>query len=291
MDLSRWRRRASKLVAHPRPVRLVTSRVLWHSGLSRLLTTPIGHGLRMRFYPSSISAALWVEQDARNEDAEFLELVLRRGDRYVDAGANVGHLSLVARACVGDTGDVVAIEANPRIFSYCVGNMRLNKLSDVRVLNLALGETTGEITIGDQRADDQNNVGTGDTVVPMKPLDDLVEPPVTLLKIDVEGYEVAVLRGAKRTLAATQVIYCELSASNSARFGFDPGEAERLIQAAGFVLLKRSGKTWERADGGVFSTLSPEDQPRTGYNLVAVRSTYLDTFANRLAERGHQLKR
>ena len=39
--------------------------MLWHSGLSHLFIADLGDGLRVRFFPSSISAALWVEKDAR----------------------------------------------------------------------------------------------------------------------------------------------------------------------------------------------------------------------------------
>src|SRR5215207_4655498 len=131
MEWSRWRRRAEKLRSHPRPLRFLASRALWHSRLSSLLTADLGDGLRVRFYPSSISAALWVDGDARNEDADFLGLVLRPGDTYVDGGANIGHLALVARRRVGQAGSVTAIEANPRIFGYCVGNLQLNHFEDV----------------------------------------------------------------------------------------------------------------------------------------------------------------
>ncbi len=287
MDWSRWRRRAEKLRNHPRPLRFAASRVLWHSGLSHFFIAELGDGLRVRFFPSSISAALWVEKDARNEDAEFLELVLRAGDTYVDCGANIGHLALVARRRVGETGAVTAIEANPRIFRYCAENLKLNHFTDVRALHLALGETHGEITISDHRADDQNRVGAGSTAVPMRPLDEVLDDSaVTLLKLDVEGFEVAVLRGAPRTLGSTSLVYCELSASNSARFGFRPAEAERLLVDAGFLLVQRTATEWTLSERGVFETLSAADHPRTGYNLVAVRRTFVPELTARLAARG-----
>jgi len=251
---------------------MVMSRVLWHTRVSELFTSDLGDNLRVRFYPSSLSAALWISRDARNDDVDFLRLVLRPGDTYVDCGANIGHLAIVARAIVGAGGKVTAFEANPRIYRYCVGNLALNGFSDVTTANVALGETRGSITISDRRSDDQNRVGEGDAVVPMHPLDELVPAGhVTLLKIDVEGFELFVLRGGKQLLARTDVVYCELSAGNSARFGYHPTDAEAVLRDAGFVFARQLDERWVLAPEGVFSTLSARDMPGTGYNLVAIR--------------------
>jgi FkbM family methyltransferase len=290
MNWQRWRSRANKLRAHPRPLRFLVSRALWQVRLSHLLTAELPDGLRVRFYPSSISAALWVSGDARNDDVDFLRLALREGDTYIDCGANIGHLAMVARRIVGDAGAVTAIEANPRVYGYCVGNLELNHMADVVTLNVALGEARGTVRITDRRDDDQNRVGEGDAEVPLRPLDELIgDVHVNLLKLDVEGYELFVLRGATRTLANTDVVYCELSASNSERFGYRPSDAEQLLLDAGFVLARRRGDHWALVEGGVYETLTAEEQPRTGYNLVAIKRSALATVEQRFAERGQPL--
>jgi FkbM family methyltransferase len=264
--------------------------VLWHSGLSPLLVAELPDGLKVRFYASSLSAALWVENVARNEDAEFLRLVLRPGDTYVDCGANIGHLALVARKIIGESGAVTAIEANPRVYRYCVGNLQLNGFSDVVALNVALGERQGTATISDARDDDQNFVGGGNTVVEMRTLDEVVGTRrVNLLKIDVEGYELPVLRGARRTLAGTSIVYCELSAMNAKRFGYAPGDAEQLLLDEGFVFARREGNAWRVSEQGVFETVAPEDRPATGYNLVAIKRADVADVTARLTGSGHRV--
>jgi FkbM family methyltransferase len=247
-------------------------------------------GGRLRFYPSSISAALWMSAADRNEDAEFLQLALRQGDTYIDCGANIGHLAVVARRIVGATGSVVAIEANPKVYGYCLGNLRLNGFDDVRAINVALGDKSGRVAISDRRDDDQNRIGEGATTVPMRPLDDLVEAPrIDLLKLDVEGYELNVLHGALRTLSNTSIVYCELSSSNCRRYGYEPGEVERVLAGSGFVFLHREGRRWLTFTDSVFSRLKPEQLPATGYNLVAVKRDALVSVGHRLAEGGHTL--
>jgi len=292
MNWTRWRNRIVKVRTHPRPVRFLLSRALWLTRLAPLFTTDLPGQLKVRFYPSSISAALWVSHDARNDDVEFLRLVLRPGDCYLDCGANVGHLAVVARSIVGETGAVTAIEANPRIFSYCVGNLRLNGYDDVLSLNVALGELRGTVQITDRRDDDQNRVGDGDAIVPMRPLDEVVGAiDVRLLKLDVEGYELQVLRGARGVLARTDIVYCELSASNSERFGYRPSDAEQLLLDAGFVLARRVGTGWALARRGVYETLTAAERPSTGYNLVAIRRGALPLVEARFAEGGEPLER
>jgi len=284
----RWRRRAAKLRSHPQRARFLASRALWLAGVSSWFTVDLPDGLRVRFYPSSVSAALWVSPDARNDDAAFLDTVLRPGDTYLDCGANIGHLAIVARSIVGREGVVTAIEPNPRIFEYCVDNLRLNGFADVLALNTALGETRGAVCISDRRDDDQNRVGDAGTLVPLRPLDDIVgATPVTLLKLDVEGYELQVLKGAARTLAITSVVYCELSEPNSARFGYHPREVEDLLLSHGFVFARADGAAWNIVRHRLYETV--EHMPRTGFNLVAVRVGALDDFAARLAARGQRI--
>jgi FkbM family methyltransferase len=285
----RWRARANKLRTHPEPIRFLVSRVLWHTGVSERFSIALPHGLRMRFYPSSMSAALWVSPHARNDDAEFLGLVLAEGDTYLDCGANIGHLAIVARALIGATGAAIAIEANPRIYRYCIGNLELNGFTDVVTHNIALGAEAGSIRISDRRDDDQNHVGDDGVVVEMRPLDAVVgAQPVTLLKIDVEGYEVNVLRGAANTLTRTAMIYCELSPTNASRFGTTPREIESLLLGAGFVFAQRDGLTWTISHRPVFPETA-NTLPNTGYNLVGIKADAIELFTSRVARRGHHV--
>jgi FkbM family methyltransferase len=281
----RWRARWAKLRSHPRPARLLASRVLWRTGLSSWWTITLTGGTRLRFYPSSISAGLWASPDDRREDVEILRRILRPGDTYVDCGANVGHLVIVARHIVGDLGRVTAIEANPRIASYCRGNLALNGYHDVIVRNVAVGDTQGHGRISDRRADEQNSLSTDGTEVAMAVLDDLVKEPVTLLKIDVEGYELPVLRGARRVLQSADFVYCELSASNCARFGYEPGDVEDLLLAAGFAFARPRERRWEILHERVYETLSKRDLPSTGFNLLAVNTSSLAELTRRLESR------
>ncbi len=268
-------------------MRSLLARVLWYSGMSRRFVCELPRGFRIRFYPSSISAALWSDPSSRTEDEDFIWAVLRESDRYIDAGANVGQLALAGAKRVESKGEVIAIEAHPRIYSYLLGNVELNPELRVRTIHTALGDRPGEVMFSDRRSDDQNYVDDAGTVkVDMRTLDDTVEAlPTRLLKLDVEGCELAVLRGASRLLTETDIVYCELSHGNCSRFGYRPEEVEALLLDAGFAFIRRDGDGVSRMVREPFFTdLDREELPASGYNLVAVKPAVADEVLGRLQE-------
>lgn len=250
------------------PARTFVALVLARTGASSVLSIP-QDGFRLRFYPSSISAALWADPRARSEDVAFIRTHLRASGTYVDVGANIGQLAIAAAMTSGVDGRVVAIEANPRVFRYLQGNVALNHLGPpaVRLVNVAVGERDGTVVFTDVRADDVNRVvmhGTG-LEVPMKRLDDLLKdiPRIDLLKIDVEGFEKSVLLGATEVLKRTDKIYLEYSDANCTQFGYRAIELVDLLERSGF---------------GVFAVdrdarpvpLDRRSLPATTVNLVAI---------------------
>ena len=66
--------------------------------------------------------------------------VLRPGDTFVDVGANWGYFTLVAAARVGNTGRVVSVEPDPRLFEMLEGNVTANTFTQVRTVRAAASE-------------------------------------------------------------------------------------------------------------------------------------------------------
>jgi FkbM family methyltransferase len=214
---------------------------------------------------------------------------LRTGDRYIDAGANIGQLTLAASKRVGATGEVIAIEPHPAIYRYLAGNLDLNRCGNVRSMQIALGDRAGEVALTSRRSDDQNYVADrGKVPVSVQRLDDVVASgPTRLLKLDVEGYELQVLRGAHRLLESTGIVYCELSAGNCQRYDYDPGEVERLLAEAGFVFVRTDAdRRLAVTPDPYFSDLDLDQLPATGYNLVAVRPDVAGELVERLSAAG-----
>lgn len=132
----------------------------------------------------------------------------------VDVGANVGLLTIALADGVGASGAVWACEPVPSNVARLRRNIELNDLAQVEVIEVALGDATGSTPIN--LADDPAFHSVGDVFegrstgrridVPLARLDDLWEergrPSVSVVKIDTEGTETAVLRGAVRLIRA-----------------------------------------------------------------------------------------
>jgi FkbM family methyltransferase len=145
------------------------------------------------------------------DDARILRLaraVLPGDGVFVDVGANVGlHTLAVAQHLAGGGGAVVAFEPHPVNYRLLTHNIRQNRLRHVLAENLGLAEAPATLT-GTASAAGGNwslaSHGDYQFEVRLLRLDDYLRdhpvPRIDLMKIDVEGAEVRVLRGARRTI-------------------------------------------------------------------------------------------
>lgn len=248
-----------------------TARLLMKSGMSRFFRIRCD-GFVLRFYPSSLSRILWVEQftgeDRCRDDREFFTRYLRPGDTVVDVGANIGLVSLTLSRLVGEQGRVYAFEPHPRVYEYLLGNIAVNRVENIHAFNVALGDTEGTVRFADRRrGDDRSSVASDGRgiAVPCHRLDrfDLPAVPLALVKIDVEGYEKFVVQGAESLLDRVSCIYFEAIESNLKTFGYTLRELLDLLISHGFEILQVS-----RNDVRV---ISPSESTGRFTNLVAVR--------------------
>ena len=140
------------------------------------------------------------------------------GDIVLDIGANIGTHSLALAKLVGPGGYVAAFEPQRIVFQTLCANMALNSLDNVQCVNAAVGETYGRLHLIDPDPDIPNNYGGADLAslssfaslagAPQMPsveqlvLDDFLDVNrLKFIKIDVEGMEAPVLRGARKLLA------------------------------------------------------------------------------------------
>jgi FkbM family methyltransferase len=146
-------------------------------------------------------------------DMAFFLHLLRPHDHFLDIGANVGTFSVLAsRVCGAQTW---AFEPDVRTADLLKTNLRANAIEDkVTIFQCALGESEGEIgfTVG---LGPTNRVATESDVaqqkVPIKTLDTLLlgQSPVAA-KLDVEGFELEVLKGAGKTMAQASLLAIQI---------------------------------------------------------------------------------
>lgn len=240
---------AARIRSEDRPVRFVVSRLLKRTRLCNLLVIR-RDGYALHFYPTSLSAALWADPKERGVDEMVLAAVLRGGDLFLDVGANVGSLTLKAASLVGPTGYVHSFEANPRTCGYLEANIRLNRVErSVCVHRCALGEVSGVIQFALGRSDDMDHVvDTGGIKVQIRRLDQELHDTkrIALLKVDVEGYEVPVLRGASALLGRTEAVYVESYERQLRRYGYCTQDLLDLLTNHGFTVYRHGDGGWAK---------------------------------------------
>jgi len=139
--------------------------------------------------------------------ARVLELLLRPGDRFVDIGANIGMITLHARSLVGSSGRIDCFEPNPDCVDLLQKNLAINEIQNVVVHQCALAEASGALTLsltsghsGTATLADVGTKAVRKIVVDVRVGDDVLTEAPQLIKIDVEGFELQVLRGLRSTL-------------------------------------------------------------------------------------------
>lgn len=199
------------------------------------------------------------------EDMAFVAHFLRPGDLFVDVGANVGSYTVLAAKVAA--ADAIAIEPVPETYRRLLTNVHLNEIGGrVHAMNVGVGEARGRLRFTtaldcENHALDEHEPYDGPCVeVAVVPLDDITaERAPTAMKIDVEGFEKAVLDGAARTLgdSSLQALVIELSTSTPEARARATATHQR-ITALGFVpcgyepfsreLTKRDGLALEVAN-------------------------------------------
>jgi FkbM family methyltransferase len=182
-------------------------------------------------------------------------------DVVYDIGANIGTYScLIANNF--PTSPVFAFEPHPETADRLEENVTLNE-GDVNVARYALSDTSGEkefVPVDDELGAGEHALAAKSTstaiTVETIPGDELISedslPQPNVMKIDVEGAELKVIRGLREALASREcrLVYCEVHPEKLDAFGEDPGIVRRELAAAGFDvdrIHERGGEYFLRA--------------------------------------------
>lgn len=135
---------------------------------------------------------------------KLIEEHTRPGSAALDIGAHIGTHTMSMAKAVGVTGQVFAFEPQRKLFRELVENLKLNRMLNVTPLRFAIGEgdamivEMGKTATGNEGG---TGIGSGGDQVELRTIDSFGFRRVSLVKIDVEGFENHVIRGAQETLA------------------------------------------------------------------------------------------
>lgn len=183
----------------------------------------------------------------------LLKNVLTPGMVVVDVGANIGEVTLVSAQCVGNAGSVIAFEPVNVIANRLAEHVRINDLEQVVIIRDALGEAVKKrvpiyASCGQDVSDEHQGLaslyGEGEDQEPIEfvnitTLDETVASlclsRVDLIKIDIEGGELACLQGAENVLRRFRpMLVVEVQAFSARQAGWDVSELFQYLHGLGY---------------------------------------------------------
>jgi FkbM family methyltransferase len=200
---------------------------------------------------SNFATGLYLHQLYDFSNMGFFCHFLRADDLLLDVGANIGVYGLLAAKSTGC--QVIACEPALDTFHTLADNVRLNRLDDrIELHNAAVGDAEGILTLSVGQHGLNHVVQGGGTTVPQHRLDDITgDRAPRALKLDVEGYEMHVLRGAPRLLAnpAFKVVMVEINGLIE-RYGESVDGIRAHLHGHGFAPVAYDPATRRLTPGG-----------------------------------------
>ena len=189
---------------------------------------------------------------------EKLFSLIRPGMSVMDVGTNIGLTALNFARIVGEKGKVFAFEPDPYNHSQATINFGLNGFKALSLFNIGLADKAGTATLFNVNEtnrgmlrilkEDSNTKGLDKTTINLTTLDAFVNDQKIqkpdFIKIDVEGYEFNVLKGAVQTLSTYKpLLYIELDDNNLKEQGASPAMLISYLQSLGYQVTDAvSGK-------------------------------------------------
>jgi FkbM family methyltransferase len=228
----------------------------------RFVTAAMDAGFSMRLdLQDAVQRRMYYygDYDERYE-AKMIRRLLDKGEVFWDIGANIGYFSLLAAAALQHSGRVIAFEPGQVSYARLLDNIGLNPFKNITTFNLAVTDREGEAALYSAAgtADGCASLyGAGPEVTAREicrtvSLDGFAPshalPGPDFIKIDVEGAELFVLRGAREILAASRpLVLVELKSETLAASGTDKHEIQELLAAYGYVPSFPYRRKWYRA--------------------------------------------
>ena len=197
------------------------------------------------------------------EEISFMINYLDKDETFVDIGSNHGNYTLISSCLVGCK--TISVEPVKATFKRLKMNLKLNKCDNVISRQVGISDKDGELTfsntLGECNKVIEKRSDQSKETVSVIPLDKLLskETNVSMIKIDVEGYENNILLGGVKSLRNKKLNVIQIELNNSNNFyGYDENETISILEDYGFKpfsyypqnkeLLKLNGKNTFRRD-------------------------------------------
>lgn len=200
-------------------------------------------GVRLELGTDYVARSIFYSSNWEPEETALLRSLTPDGGTFLDVGANIGYFTLLASRWVGATGRVFAFEPVTSTHARLRRNIALNEASNVIPIQMGAASASGraEIALEDDAGHSHlvsgGNTGNRQETITLTTVDAFVASKglqrVDVLKIDVEGADFEVLRGAVTTLRRFQpVVLMEVELIS--RFGATVDDVRLFLDGVGY---------------------------------------------------------
>jgi FkbM family methyltransferase len=164
------------------------------------------------------------------------DVMVRPGDVIIEFGAHHGYKTCYIAKLIGEKGKIVSVEPSPFNTDVIKQNVKLNHLKNVEVVTKAGGEVAGQKArfsySSNSSIQEGSPIGTFETEITT--IDSYAHLKPTMLKIDVEGYEIEVLKGAQKVLKTRPKLMLEIHTLQLSRRGFSVQDVFDLLDLSDY---------------------------------------------------------
>lgn len=163
-----------------------------------------------------IASVLIKGEHPQQDELKIFEKFIDEDSVFFDIGANIGTITIMMAKIVKKVFAFEPIKNNIKLLEE---NISLNNLSNVRIYPVALGSDYDKVKLESEAGNSESFSVQGGGDIDLIPLDSISGAP-TFIKIDVEGYEIEVLKGARQTIEKYKpVIWFEVNLTETRRRG------------------------------------------------------------------------
>ena len=219
----------------------------------------IGGGRMVLDTNDHLAQRIRCEEAFEPEVREEVVRIASRNVNVIDIGANIGYYTILASRLIGPEKRVFSFEPQASMVNKLRRNVELNKLSNIEVFPYALADTAGTTTFnlppegveafGSMRANGRFEVAKTIQVETHR-LDDVLErlnnPKIGLVKMDSEGAELLIFRGATTLLSSPDkpTLIFEANEVNCKPFGYCVFDILQFVHSFGYRLRQLDSEDW-----------------------------------------------
>jgi FkbM family methyltransferase len=247
--------------------------------MSELIEVETIHGKLTAFAGDFITNQILKFGAHTRPEIAFLLSVVEAGDAVFDLGAHIGTYAIALAGKIGRGGRLLAVEGRAENFALLERNLKGNSHGAETLALHALVAEPGRSYAA--QTPDGNTGGTtfiptetGGVAAAVTTLDALCRDHFTprVIKIDIEGGEVAAFRGAELLARAHPILYAEVNGKVLQLHGASIGDMERLLRGAGYRLFRNIGKRHIASDEFTVAELDALPANLNNFDVLAVHN-------------------